>query len=434
MSIDINKIPELPGVYIIKDLYERIIYIGKSKNLKKRVGSYFVKKSDEDFKTASIKLLAFKMDFIICDSEREALIVERKLISEHSPFFNTLWKDSKTYPYIAITKEDFPRILITRSNKIKGSYFGPYPKSDITKKLIEKLSELKIINLRKCNHNFSIKKPLSKNIINKCIYYHTGQCVSPCDSEKISLSEYKKLVLNAKKFFQGEHYELMKYFKEKMKKSSKNLDFENAKIYRDAMRAIEHIYERVSVNERNLKEIELKANFTNTLISIKEKLELKKIPYHIESFDISNLYNRWAVGGMVCFVNGKKNHSHYRHFKIKSTVDKGSNDYMMIQEIVKRRLMQCIKNNEGFPDLLLIDGGRGQISMAFRAAKELKLDIDIISIAKSNEEIYTLYKKEPYSFEKDSNELLFLRMVRDETHRFAIGYHRKLRAKEFLIE
>jgi len=178
---NLNKIPHLPGVYIFKDRYDKVIYIGKAKDLKKRVSSYFSGKSDSSYKISGIRLLSFKIDFIICDSEREALIAERRLISEFKPFFNVLWKDSKRYPYIVITKEDFPRLLITRNIEIKGKYFGPYPKTDMIKKLIDKLRDIKIINLRFCNYEFSLAKPLDRKKIDRCVYYHTRQCPSPCD-------------------------------------------------------------------------------------------------------------------------------------------------------------------------------------------------------------------------------------------------------------
>ncbi|MBP7795591.1 MAG: GIY-YIG nuclease family protein [Elusimicrobiales bacterium] len=433
MSVSLEKIPHLPGVYIIKDRFDKIIYIGKAKDLKNRVSSYFTKQAELAFKTSNIKLFASKIDFIICDSEREALIVERRLISEFKPFFNTIWKDSKTYPYVVITKEAFPRLIITRKKGLNGNYFGPYPKVEVVKNLIEKLFEIRLINLRRCKFNFSLKNPLSINKIEKCLYYHTGQCPAPCDSKRISQKDYMRYVKIASDFFKGKHSELIDDFNIKMIESSEKLDYENAIKYRDFIKAIEHIYERVSVNETNLDQIKSKLDFTETLLSLKNILGLKKIPYHIESFDISNLLNRWAVGSCVCFVNGQKNHTHYRHFRIKYIPQKGGgNDYQMIYEIVKRRIRAAKESNE-LPDLLLIDGGKGQLAMAEKARKEENADIELISLAKENEEIYTLKSSTPFVLPRDSKELLFLMSVRDETHRFAITYHRKIRSKDFLI-
>ena len=431
--MDLSKIPELPGVYLIKDRYDKIIYIGKAKNLKKRVSSYFTG-SSSSYKTANIRLFSHKIDFIICDSEREALVIERRLINQYQPFFNVLWKDSKTYPYVVITDEDFPRILITRKRNIKGRYFGPYPKVEMIKKLIEKLFELKILNLRRCKYDFNLKNPLDSKKRDRCIYYHTGQCPSPCDEKRISKKEYSIFVKNALNFFKGRHLRLIEEFRRNMKIASDELRFEDAQVFYNAIKAIEHIYERVSINETSISEIEKKYDFTKTLIQTKDILNLSNIPYHIEAFDISNLLNRYAVGASVCFINGHKNHSHYRYFRIKNTVDKGSNDYIMIYEAIKRRISQIIKNSEKLPDLILIDGGVGQLNMAKKALDELSVKTDLVSLAKKEEVLYTLNLDKPLRLEKDHPVLLFLMSIRDEIHRFVLNYHRKIRSKEFLLE
>lgn len=429
--ISLDKIPHLPGVYIIKDRYSKIIYIGKAKDLNKRVRSYFSKNADSNIKTRNIKLFAFKIDFIICDSEREALVIERKLISLYKPIFNVMWKDSKSYPYVVITNEDYPRLLITRKQNIKGKYFGPYPHSDVVKKLIEKLRDIGFIKLRKCNYNFSIENPLDEKKRERCVYYHTMQCPAPCNPERIDISEYKRYVKTVKDFFSMKHSSLINEFEKKMKEHSEKLEFEKAKEYRDFIEAINHIYERVSINETKIEDIEKKHNFTSILISIKEKLELKNIPYHIESFDVSNIMNKYIVGASVCFINGIKNHSHYRRFKSRFEPQKaGSNDYAVMHEIVKRRYDE----EKDYPDLVLIDGGKGQLESAIKAFRELGIKkTDIISIAKEEEIIFTENSKNPIILPKDSPELLFIMSIRDETHRFAVSYHRKLRDSHFML-
>ncbi len=429
--IDLSKIPHLPGVYIIKDRYSKIIYIGKAKDLNKRVKSYFSKNADDNFKTRNIKLFAFKIDFIICDSEREALIIERRLISLHKPVFNVMWKDSKSYPYVVITDEDFPRLLITRKSNIAGKYFGPYPHSDVVKKLIEKLTDNGFIRLRRCNYNFSIKKPLDEKKRNRCLYYHTMQCPAPCDSSRISLKEYVKYVKRVNDFFSMKHLSLIKDFERKMKQHSERLEFEKAKEYHNFIEAVNHIYERVSVNETRIDEIERKYDFTTLVVRIKEKLRLRNIPYHIESFDVSNIMNKYIVGASVCFINGIKNHSHYRRFKSRfKPNEKGGNDYAVMYEIVKRRY----DDERNYPDLVLIDGGKGQLMSAVKAFRDLGIKkTDIISIAKSEELIFTENSKNPIILPKDSAELLFIMSIRDETHRFALSYHRKLRDSHFAL-
>lgn len=424
-------LPNLPGVYIMKDRYGRVIYVGKAKNLKKRVSSYFVG-LDRGFKVESLRFLIDKIEYIICDSEKEALIIERKLISEFKPFFNVLWKDSKTYPYIVLTKEDFPRILITRKKEIDGIYFGPYPKTDFIKRLIEHLEDIGFSRLRKCKYNFSIKNKLQEKYKNKCLYYHTEQCLKPCDN--MDKKKYYKNVRLIIDFLKGRHKKLLDMFEKKMRDASQNYEYEQALRYRDFIYAINHIYEKITFNETDYESLKSKIDTTQMLINLKNILNLSKIPYHIESFDISNILNKWICGSSVCFINGTKNHSHYRHYKIRFNDLKGigGNDYEMIYEIVKRRILRA-KEENCIPDLLLIDGGKGQLNMAKKALDELGVKIDVISLAKKNEEIYLVGLQSPIVLDKDLKELLFLMSIRDETHRFAIGYHRRLRSKEFLL-
>ncbi|MEF3280806.1 MAG: GIY-YIG nuclease family protein [Elusimicrobiota bacterium] len=431
-KINLSDIPHLPGVYIMKDIHGRIIYIGKAKDLRKRVGSYFGEGS-KNFKAFNISLFIHRIDFIISNSEKEALLLERKLIGDIKPFFNTVWKDSKSYSYLAITKEDFPRIFFTRNRKINAYYFGPYPKLEIVRRFVDELQSIGLINLRRCRYNFSFKKPLKRSQFEKCIYYHTKQCPAPCDELRISKKEYKKLVNRAIDLFNGRSKKLIAEFKSKMEKAVANLEYEKAIKYRDFIKAINHIYERVSLYKSDIWDIESKLNMTNTLIELKKILHLKKIPYHIESFDISNLYNKWAVGGSVCFINGEKNYEHYRRYKIRfDDLKDGGNDYKMIYEVVSRRLKKALLEGE-IPDLIIIDGGKGQLSMALKAADDIGVKVDIVSIAKKNEEIYLPQSSNPIILPKDSKELLFLISIRDETHRFAVSYHRKLRSMDFLI-
>lgn len=434
-EINLNEIPHLPGVYIIRDRFRNIIYIGKAKDLNNRVKSYFTDSSDLSFKISNIKMLAHKIDFVICDSEREALILERELIKKEQPFFNVMWKDSKSYPYIKITNEDFPRIFLTRKKlDDKAYYFGPYPKVEIVRKLLENLDKIKLFNLRKCKYSFDRKNPLDRKKMEKCIYYHTYQCPAPCDTLRISYKEYRKLVKIAVDFLKGKYTKLKKQFEKEMKKYSDSMEYEKAMMYRDFIKSIEHIYERVSFNQLTVDEIKRKLDTTSILLKLKNVLNLKRIPYHIEAFDVSNLFNKYSVATSVCFINGKKNTSHYRYFKMRFVPDKkGGNDFAMIYEAVKRRLNQILNSGENIPDLILIDGGKGQLAMAEKVLKELKIKTDLISLAKENEEIYIPGKSKPVVLDKSSDELLYLIRIRDEVHRFSVSYHRKLRSRDYLV-
>jgi len=430
--MDLSFVPDRPGVYLFRDSAFSIIYIGKAKSLKKRVSSYFTIQAEKSFKTSKIKLLTKKVDFIPCESEREALLLERELIKKFQPFFNTLWKDSKSYPYVKITREDFPRVYLTRKKIDDGSiYFGPYPKVEYIRKILNNIADIKIINLRKCKFDFSIKKPLEKNKILHCIYYHTGQCPAPCDPKRISQEEYMMLVRNVKDFFNGKFSKLINDFKEKMKYHSDLKEYEKAAIFRDAIRAIEHIYEKVYISETDISELNKKFENVDIYKKLKEVLNLKELPLHIEAFDTSSLFGKYAVGSSVCFINGMENYSHYRHYKIKfSNPIGGSDDFKMIYEIVYRRLKKIKDSGEKFPELFLIDGGKGQLTMALKAANDLNLKLNFISLAKKNEEIYIPFKDNPIILEKDNPALIFLRKIRDEVHRFGITFHKKLRDKD----
>ena len=430
--MDLSSVPDRPGVYLFRDSSFSIIYIGKAKSLRKRVSSYFTLQAEKSFKTSKIKLLTKKVDFIPCENEREALLLERELIKKFQPFFNTLWKDSKSYPYVKITKEDFPRIFLARQKINDGAeYFGPYPKVEYIKKILNDIADIKIINLRKCRFEFSLKKPLKKNKIFHCLYYHTAQCPAPCDTKRISREEYLTLVGKVKDFFDGKFSKLIGDFKEKMIYHSNRKEYEKAAMFRDAIRAIEHICEKVYISEADIPELKKRFEAVDIFKKLKEILNLKKLPVHIEVFDTSSLFGKYAVGSSVCFINGMENYSHYRHYKIKfSNPIGGSDDFKMIYEIVYRRLKRIEDSGEKFPELFLVDGGKGQLNMAIKAAKELNLKLDFISLAKKNEEIYTPFKDNPIILEKDNSALIFLRKVRDEAHRFGISFHKKLRDRD----
>ena len=430
MKLDLSKIPINSGVYIMKDIRGNIIYVGKAKNLKKRLSQYFLK-NDNNWKVLSLRNMLRKIDYVVTSSEKEALILEERLIKKFKPFYNKLWKDSKTYPYIKITNEDLPRILIVRKKEIDGAFYsGPYPKVNIIKKMLSYFTNAGIINLRKCNYDFSIEKPLNKKKINSCLYYQTNQCPAPCDKNKIRAEDYHKLVKRAKELLRGQHHTLIREFENKMNFYSEKLEYEKAAIYRDYIKAIEHINELMTIKENDIDQ--LLNDKSRTLENLKEILHLKKIPLHIETFDVSGLFGRYAVGSSVCFINGEKNNEHYRHYKIKSRNPiTGSNDFLMMKEIVYRRIRQIVKNKDNPPDLIVIDGGKGQLNMAIEALKCFNLDTEIISIAKKFEEIYTINSIKPIKLPSISEERLLIEKMRDEAHRFAITYHRKIRESQF---
>jgi excinuclease ABC subunit C len=433
-SGDLNYLPARPGVYLMRDSAANILYIGKAKDLRRRVGQYFMKGAgSRDAKIPNLTALIRQIDYIAAASEREALVVERELIRQYQPFFNVLWKDAKSYPYIKITAEDFPRIFFTRKKIKDGAlYFGPYPKVEPLKKLLHYLWRIGFINLRRCRWEFSSSRPLDQKKITACLYFHTGQCPAPC-AGKISPSGYLSLAGRIADFFKGDFAKLLKEFRAGMKASSKALDYEKAANYRDFAGAIEHMAERVRISEFKADLVARETYKTGAITSLMKDLGLPKPPVHIEAFDTSSMFGEHAVAASVCFVNAQLNPAHYRHYKMDFKNEPGgSNDFAMIKETVKRRLSHFIKSGAALPDLLLIDGGKGQLASAMSAMRELKLKVPVIALAKRLEEIYVPFKPHPVHLPPDNPGLLLLEAIRNEVHRFGINYHRKLRDKDAL--
>ncbi|MFA7074704.1 MAG: excinuclease ABC subunit UvrC [Endomicrobiaceae bacterium] len=421
-----SNIPHLPGVYIMRDSASNIIYIGKAKDLKNRITSYF--HSDTNSKSASIISAMTTINYILCSSEREALLVERELIKKVQPHFNSMWKDDKTYPYIKLTmNEDFPRLIMSRKFlKDGGLYFGPYPKITYIKKLIFWLN--KVFKIRPCKISFSQDLLPDKSKVKSCLYYHTDLCYGPCMGY-ISSQKYKNNLKEIELFLKGKFNKLKRIWEKQMLLESANQEYEKAKEIRDRLFAIKSMGERVTVTEIGIEEINQYIIKTDTLQELKQILKLKQLPVIIECFDISNTSGTNSVASMVKFVNGKPDKSGYRKFKIK-TVD-GINDFAMIKEAVFRRYSSIVRKNEKFPDLIVIDGGKGQLASAESALNEIGLYIPLISLAKQNEEIYMIGKSKPLVLAKNLLSLRLLQSLRDEAHRFAVTFHKQLRSKDF---
>jgi len=532
--IDKYEIPDLPGVYLMKKKKE-VIYVGKAKNLKKRVSSYF-KKVHIDKKTMELVNHIDDLEFIVCKSELDALILENNLIKKYMPKYNILLKDQKTYPYIKISLEKFPKISIVRRSKdldVKsGDYFGPYPSGSgfLLKTLI------KIFKIRDCNRDMEKKYP------KPCLKYHMNLCMGPCVYKDIE-ERYKESVENAKYFLRGRGDNLLKQLKEDMDRASVSMKFEKAIQYREQIKAIENslktqitevlknidedtfVYRqdgnilfltilkirdgkivgvnnlkidifieddilvesflRYYSNEKMPKNIILDSLFVEKkeilegwakqyldinlnlyfpkvksrrkkllemaylnldeeikkyhnqksileegIKTLYKTLDLRKIPRKIECFDISNISGKDAVGSMSVAVEGKLAKKYYRKFKIKTkdTPD----DYHMMREVIGRRYSKL--SSIELPDLILIDGGLGQLNAVVGVLRELKKDdlVDIISIAKREEEVFKAGETASYIFSKNSESLKILQRLRDEAHRFGITYHRGLRKKRVI--
>jgi excinuclease ABC subunit C len=421
----LDLVPKLPGVYIMSNGIGNIIYIGKAKNLKDRVSSYF--NADTNSKAAAIITAMRKIDYILCTSEREALIVEGQLIKKIKPYFNSMWKDDKSYPYIKFSIiEDFPRLTFTRKKIGDGSlYFGPYPQLSYIKKLLRWL--VKFFKIRPCKLDFTQLELPEEKKVKSCIYYHTDMCYAPCMGN-ITPKDYKNKIKDVTLFLNGKFNKLEDEWQTWMFNLSDNMRYEEAKEIRDRLYAIESMSERVMISEITQDEINESVQRADSISELRNALGLRNTPAIIEGFDNSNIQGTNAVASLVRFHNGIADKKNYRRFKIKTVG--GADDFATMREVVFRRYSSLIRKNEKFPDLILIDGGKGQLGAAVSALEELQVNIPIVSLAKKNEEIFFPTKDKALVLSKHSEALKLLQSVRDEAHRFAVAYHRHLRKKE----
>ena len=424
MNKYLENIPKLPGVYIMRDGIGNIIYIGKAKSLKDRISSYF--NSDINSKATAIITAMRKIDYILCASEREALIVERQLINKVKPHFNAMWKDDKSYPYIKYTvNEDFPRLILIRKKLKDGAlYFGPYPQVYYIKKLVRWLT--KLFKTRPCKMEIRENSLPDEKKVKSCLYYHTEMCPGPCMG-KISSREYKDKIRDIELFLSGKFKKLEDEWETQMHTFSAEMEYEEAAEARDRLYAVQNMSERVMISEISQDEINESVQRADSINELKNALGLKRMPAVIEGFDNSNIQGTNAVASMVRFLNGIPDKKNYRRFKIKTVI--GADDFASMREVVFRRYSGIIRRNEQLPDLILIDGGKGQLSAATGALEELQVTVPIVSLAKKNEEIFFPHKDKPLVLSRHSSALRLLQSVRDESHRFAVRYHRKLREK-----
>ena len=531
--VEYKNIPDNPGVYLMKNEKGKIIYVGKAKNLRNRVSSYFKNINSHNAKTLELVKNIRDIEFFICKTEVEALILENNLIKKNKPKYNILLKDEKTYPYIKFTREKFPKIEVVRSTKRlneKADYFGPYPMGIF----FAVKSLLKIFPMRDCNRNMEkITKP--------CLKYHMNTCPAPCMYKDIE-TEYNVNVENFKSFLKGHQSDILDILEKRMKYFSDNMEFERAINEREKINSLKrmletqiieyskeinedvfvfeekrefvflcvlniregkvinknHIkismeksqeddlferlitsyyekrsiprniicdmryedkselikewskiekgkeikmhfpkihsrrYELLEMGYLNLKEevekyLRQKKVVQEGLRNLKKTLRLNSHPYRIECFDISNIQGKDAVAAMTVAIDGEVTPKEYRHFKI--TVKDTPDDFLMMREALTRRYSKL--EIDQLPNLILIDGGKGQLGVATEVLEKLgKIEYtDIISIAKREEEIFKSYESDPYLFEREDETLKILQRLRDEAHRFGITHHRKLRSK-----
>jgi excinuclease ABC subunit C len=430
--LDRRHLPHKTGVYIMRDAAGEILYIGKAIDLAKRVANYF-NPNKTDAMDQSLVPLIRTIDYILCESERESLLLERRLINENQPFFNVVWKDNKSYPYLKVTtNEDFPRMFTTR-RKVRdgGAYFGPFPKVAPLRGLLRYLWRLKLFPLRPCRWDFSETKPLDPRKISSCIYYHTKECPAPC-AGKISKNDYREIAERAVLFFKGRYSELKKELEADMKVAAAALEYERAAQLRDNVLALSQMGERVRVRAVEAEAVSGHTARTQMVTDLQKALMLSAPPVHVECFDISHFQGLQTVGSMVCFVGGKAHRDHYRKFKIRDVA--GIDDFKSMREVVYRRYKRLQAEKSPMPDLILIDGGKGQLSAAQAALADLKLKIPMASLAKRIEEVFLPGRQDSIILRLDDPALRLLQQLRDEAHRFGVAYHRLLRDKHLFEE
>jgi len=534
----IQSLPSEPGVYQFFNARNELVYVGKAKNLRKRVVSYF----SRDLENRKLQVLVSQITdikFVVVGSEQEALLLENNLIKTNKPRYNVLLKDDKTFPWICIKKENFPRVFLTRNLIDDGSeYYGPYTSVMIVRTLLKLTAEL--YPLRNCSLDLSPKK-IEQGKYTPCLEYHMGNCLAPCVSRQTE-DDYNNSIRQVKKILKGNLSEVQAYLKDLMSSFSDKYQFEDAHKVKEKIEIIEKYksksvvvnpdisdvdvfscvekdnsvfvnylkvvdgaiiqvhnmelrrkldepkeelmmmavadvrdklksqakeiilpfhpdeeWDRIcftvpkigdklrllELSERNARIYSLEKGRSETKIKVKGKdallvrmkneLNLKEIPHFMECFDNSNLQGTNPVASCVVFKDAKPYKSEYRHFNIKTV--EGPDDFASMEEIIFRRYSRLLEENRELPQLIVIDGGKGQLNAAFSSLKKLGIEekIDIISIAKRLEEIYKVNDPVPLYIDKNSTTLKVIQNIRNEAHRFGIAFHRDKRSKEMIV-
>ncbi len=540
----LNRLPNSPGVYLLKDAEGNILYVGKAANLQHRVRSYFSAGQKLSPKMKRMVARVAEVDFFVTTSEQEALILELNLIKRHHPYYNVRLKDDKTFPYLKIeTGEEWPRVYVTRRlEQDGGRYFGPFTNAKSVRQTLKVIKT--IFPFRICT------KPITGTDTRACLEYHLGRCVAPCIGA-VSREEYAQIIKQVILFLEGKQERVVHELERKMNQAAEALDFEKAAFFRDQIQAIHKVIEgqriatkvrgeqdviafaqdrdlayvqvffirndkltgresfvlqgtrheepqqimtsfikqfyasspaipplillqhpvedmavikewlrgkrggrvelqvpqrgnkkelidivaenaRQGLEQLKIKQLATPKAVEAALAEIERELGLSHPPRRMEAYDVSNIQGKAAVGSMVVFDNGRPKPAHYRRFRIKTVA--GINDYAMLQEVLQRRFKHLTETTAAdswavVPDLVLIDGGRGQLNAALAALREIGSNVPIASLAKENEAIFIPQKAKPVILPPSSPGLKLLQRLRDEAHRFAVSYHTKLRKR-----
>lgn len=425
-----RRLPTGPGVYLMKDRLGRVIYVGKAVNLRSRVASYFSQAAAVDRRTADLVPEIHSIDYIEADSEVDALLLEARLIKDIQPRFNQELKDDKTFPYLEITThEDFPRVEFTRKPRTSGSkLYGPFTSARKLRGTIAILQ--KIFRFRTCSLDIDEDDDRWR-WFRPCLLASINQCTAPCNL-RISREDYRRDIQRLKLLLDGNKKKLLRELAKEMEAAAAERKYERAARLRDQIKAIEELNLRGDLEEHAQPEV-FYTDPKKGLAGLKKVFGLAELPRRIEGVDIAHLQGGETVASLVQFLDGLPFRHGYRRFRIR-TVD-GIDDYGSIREVVSRRFRKLSQEGESFPDLLLIDGGRGQLNAALAAMDAIGVTPPFtISLAKQEEEVYVPGEPEPRRLSRHSYGLRLLQYVRDESHRFAQHYHHLLRRKSTLGE
>ncbi len=426
----IRALPTSSGLYLFKDAKGRVIYIGKAKNLRARVGSYFLKAAAEDPRIRDWIGEVVDLDHLDADSEVDALLMEARLIKDIQPKHNSDLKDDKSFPYLQITTgEDFPRVNFTREPLDRGvKLYGPFPRAKSLRGAIQVLQ--KIFKFRTCSLDIDPDDPRWR-WFRPCLLHSIAQCTAPCNL-RIEPEAYKKDIRRLRLFLDGKKAVVLKELEAEMREAAAEKLFEKAARLRDELKALQNLNLRGNLSDHAQPEV-FYQDPKRGLRGLKQVLGLESVPRTIHGIDIAHLQGTETVGSLVTFIDGLPFKPGYRRYKIKSVT--GVDDYASIREVVSRRVQALQEREEPMPDIFLIDGGKGQLNAAMDAFRALGVTPPcLVSIAKQEELLFVPDRSEPITLRRRSFALRLLQYVRDESHRFAQHYHHMLRTKRTLGE
>ena len=426
----IAELPKAPGVYLMKDAKEVVIYIGKAADLRSRVSSYFQPgaklESSRGPAIAGMVRQVKDIDFLQTDSEVEALLLENRLIKDTQPRYNARLADGKTFPYIEITsREDFPRVSITRKPPVRGvTLYGPFTQVSELRSALTILQ--KVFRFRTCSLDIR-EADEKRRFFRPCLLYSIRQCTGPC-GQRVSKKDYRSQITRLKQFLISKRAVVLRRMRRDMEAAAQAMDYEQAGLLRDQIRALESLAKRGHIRD----ELQPESFYQDPAAGLEELgriLKLPSPPRVMEGVDIANISGTETCGSLVRFIDGKPFKAGYRRYRIKTV--KGQDDYACMAEVLSRRYRQAGQEHELYPDVILIDGGIGQLHAALDALDKMSSKAPmVISLAKREENIYVQGNSQPLRLPRNSSALQLCQRIRDEAHRFAQHYHHILRRKK----